>query len=156
MPTHAHTGHCSSRQGSQRTYSAWPGTRPLSSLPAALCCQRSYSCSRCTSCSHLTCQLGDWRLLQSLLLQLLQVPGQRRWSSGTRNEGGSQMCLAQMPLPPHFKCKPLGRCCWPHPGLFTSQLLQPSSTAQGPKSKACFYTTHKMTPQTLLTKAGTY
>ena len=38
--------HCSSTQAPQRTYSAWPATRPLSSLAAALRCQRSYLCSR--------------------------------------------------------------------------------------------------------------
>lgn len=142
MLTHAHTRHCSSRQGIHRTYSAWPGTPPLSSLAAPQCCRRNCLCSRCTSCSCSRFQLGDWRLLQSLQLQLVQGPGQRRWSSGTRNDFGSERCLAEMPLRSHFKCKPLGRCCRPHPGLFTSRLLLPTSPTQGAKPKGCFYTRH--------------
>lgn len=32
------------------------------------------------------------------------------------------------PLSSHFKCKPSGRCCWPHPALLNCFLLSMSQT----------------------------
>lgn len=51
-------------------------------------------------------------------------------------KGAWQRC----PSDPISNASPLGRCCRPHPGLFTFRLLLPTSPTQGAKSKGCFYT----------------